>query len=75
MTINVSALSFLERHIVVYQHCSVAKSSKPFWHSHYHAFPLRVGGKSGADLTAKLINGKKVAVHGASYLGLLFWVC
>ncbi|KAI1796505.1 hypothetical protein LXA43DRAFT_879937 [Ganoderma leucocontextum] len=31
-----------------------SRSGHPFWYSHCHAFPLRVGGKSGAELTAKL---------------------
>ncbi|KAI1781716.1 hypothetical protein LXA43DRAFT_907964 [Ganoderma leucocontextum] len=36
--------------------------SPRFWYPHCHVFPLEVGGKSGAELTAKLINGKKITV-------------
>ncbi|KAI1781644.1 hypothetical protein LXA43DRAFT_908157 [Ganoderma leucocontextum] len=31
-----------------------SRSGQPFWYSHCHAFPLRVGGKSGTELAAKL---------------------
>ncbi|PIL35895.1 hypothetical protein GSI_01555 [Ganoderma sinense ZZ0214-1] len=35
--------------------------SPTFWYPHCHAFPLYIGGRSGSELAAKLVNGKKVS--------------
>ncbi|KAI1792880.1 hypothetical protein LXA43DRAFT_972225 [Ganoderma leucocontextum] len=45
--------------IISGQYASRSGNSPAFWYPHCHAFPLQVGGKSGGQLVAKLVNGKK----------------
>lgn len=48
-----------------------SRRTSMFWHPHCHAFPLQVGGKSGFELAAKLVNGKKASVRFPSVLDLM----
>ncbi len=55
-------LTASHQHILIFFAAQSGKSPG-FWYSHCHAFPLQVGGKSGGELIAKLVNGKKATVH------------